>query len=339
MINRFLFFICLTSLMTGCSGDPLDVNVSDIEVDIQFERFEQKMFAAKSPQEMKKINDELLISGGELYEYYVWDMLRAGDPHDDSAGVYLYYFVSDSMMNVIVDDINTTFNDFPQQEEQITNAFKHFKYHFPDKTVPEKIITYNSAFNYGVVSTDKYIGVGLEMYLGADNPIIQKIGFPQFMKAKMSKDYMLVDICHSWLISNVMGEDKGETFLTSALYYGKLRYAVDALLPDLEDHFKIRYTQEEYDWALASEYNIWQFLVDMEYIYSSESKVKLRYFEEAPTTVDMEGSPGRIGQFIGWQIVKQYMEKNPDVTVEQLLNETNEGKILKAYKPIENEQS
>ncbi|MBI3135783.1 MAG: hypothetical protein HYZ14_13990 [Bacteroidetes bacterium] len=339
MINRFLLFICAAVVITGCSGDPLDVDISDIDLDIPFERFEQKMFAAGSPQEMKKINDELLASGGELYEYYVWDMLHAGDVHDDSIGIYLYYFVSDSMMRMVVDDINAIFGDFKLQQEQILDAFKHFKYHFPDKQVPEKIITYNSAFNYGVVSTDKYIGIGLEMYLGTENRIIQKIGFPQFMKAKMSKDYMLVDVCHSWMISNVMGEDQGETFLSSAIYYGKLRYAVDAMLPDLEDHYKIRYTAEEYDWALASEYDIWQFLVDMNYIYSTDAKVKLRYFEEAPTTVDMEGSPGRIGQFIGWQIVKQYMEKNPDVTLQQLLDETNEGKILKAYKPLENDES
>lgn len=337
MIRDFLLFICCIALLTGCGSDPLDVDVSDIDVSIQFERFEQKMFAATSPQEMKQISDELLASGGELYEYYVWDMLRSGDVHDDSIGIYLFYFVSDSIMRQVTDDIQLVFGDFETEKEQITDAFKHYKYHFPANKVPEKIITYNSAFNYGVVSTDKYIGIGLEMYLGPENDVIKKVPFPQFMKTKMSRDYMLVDVCHSWIISNLMGEEDGETFLSAAIYYGKLRYIVDAMLPDMEDHFKIRYTREEYDWALASEFDIWQFLIDNEYIYSTEHKVKLRYFEEAPTTVDMEGSPGRIGQFMGWQIVRQYMEKNPEVTVEQLLNETNEGKILKSYKPEEDE--
>ncbi|MBK9190162.1 MAG: hypothetical protein IPM77_00970 [Crocinitomicaceae bacterium] len=334
-----LLFISLLTVLTGCSGDPLVVDVSDVEVDIQFERFDLKMFEAKSPQDMKKINDECFASGGELYEYYVYDMLRAGDVRDDSIGTYLYYFVSDSMMRMVQDDIEITFGDFQLEKDGIIDAFKHFRYHFPDLKTPEKIITYNSAFNYGVVSTEKYIGIGLEMYLGPENRIIKQIGFPQFMKDKMSKDYMLVDVCHSWMISNVMGEESGETFLSAAIYYGKLRYAVDAMMPEMEDHYKIRYSQAEYEWALASEFNIWQFLVDMEYIYSTDAKVKLRYFEEAPTTVDMEGSPGRIGQFIGWQIVKQYMEKNPEVTLEELIKETNEGKILKAYKPQENEQS
>ncbi|MBK6951660.1 MAG: hypothetical protein IPH24_06305 [Crocinitomicaceae bacterium] len=337
MVKRNALLISFLFLLAACSSDPLLVDVSDVEVNIAFERFDQKMAAAKSPEEMSRINEELLATGDELYEYYVSDMLRAGNVHDDSIGVYLYYFVTDTIMRAVFDDIDLKFGDFTIWQDEITNAFKHFKYHLPEEKLPEKVITYNSAFNYGVVSTEKYIGVGLEMYLGADNRTIQRIGFPMFMKEKMNQDYLLVDICHSWLISNVVGEDRGETFLSSMIYYGKLRYAVDAMLPEMEDSYKIRYTPEEYEWALISEYNIWSFLVDMNYIYSTEAKVKLRYFEEAPTTVDMEGSPGRIGQFIGWQIVKQYMEKNPDVTVAELLKETNESKILKAYKPQENE--
>jgi hypothetical protein len=339
MINRFNLLILTLFVVAGCSGDPLDVDVSGISVEIGFERFDQEMFAAKSPADMKGINDDLVKRGGELYEFYVFDMLRAGSVYDDSIGTYLYYFVSDSMMRMVMEDVNAVFGDFKKEEAVITDAFKHFRYHFPDHKLPEKIITYNSAFNYGVVSTDVAIGIGLEMYLGPDNRIIKQLPFPQFMKLKMSRDYMAVDVAHSWMISNVMGEDNGETFLSSMIYYGKLRYAVDAMLPDMEDYYKIRYTKEEYEWALASEYDIWQFLVDMEYIYSTDAKAKLRYFEEAPTTVDMEGSPGRIGQFMGWQIVKMYMEKNPDVTVEQLLNEKNEGKILKAYKPEPDEES
>lgn len=336
-MKRYNFLIFIILILTGCQSDPLDVDVSGIEINIQYERFEQKMFESKSVSQLKEINSYCIESGGELYEYYVYEMLRSGSVYDDSIANYLFYFVQDTIMRSVYNDINAQFGDFTNWQNEIDNAFKHLKYHLPKAKQPEKIITYNSAFNYGVVSTDKYIGIGLEMYLGQNNRTIKKIGFPVFMKEKMNESYLLVDVCHSWVITHLMGEDKGETFLSSMIYYGKLRYAVDAMIPETEDCYKIRYTPEEYEWALASEYDIWQFLVEMNYIYSTEAKLKLRYFEEAPTTVDMEGSPGRIGQFMGWQIVKQYMDKNPEVTLEQLLNETNEGKILKAYKPKQND--
>jgi hypothetical protein len=153
----------------------------------------------------------------------------------------------------------------------------------------------------------------------------------------MNRDYLSLDVAQSWLMTNVLGEDEGETFLSSMIYYGKLRYILKALLPKVEDHIIMRYNPEEYDFAVASEFEIWEYLIEMNWIYSIDMKVKLRFFEEAPSTVGIDGSPGRIGQFMGWQMVKQYMEANEDVTIEQLLLETNESKILKAYKPEENE--
>lgn len=336
MKYSFLVLIFSSVLLTSCSSDPLDVDVSGIDLDIKYERFEQEMFAVKSPLEMTKLNQSLIERGGELYEFYVFDILRSGSVFDDSIGTYLYYFVNDSSMKMAFADISAEFQDFETEEAQITDMFKHLKYHLPEMPLPETVITYNSAFNYGVVSTSTSIGIGLDMYLGQYNRIIKQLGFPIYMKEKMEHEYLPVDVAHSWLVTNVLGMSKGETFLDQMIYYGKLRYLIDAMLPDLPDHLKIRYTQEEYDWAVASEWDVWQYILDMNWVYSTELKLNLRYFEEAPTTVGIEGSPGRLGQLMGWQMVRQFMDKNEDYTVLDLLNETNQAKFLKTYKP-ENE--
>jgi hypothetical protein len=337
MIHRFRILIYFSFFLFGCSSDPLDVDVSDVAVDITLERFDQKMSEVKSANEMSQLNTELIETGGDLYEFYVFDMLRSGSVYDDSVGHYLYYFVSDSIMKLTFADIQSEFREFEDEKNQIDEMFKHLKYHLPDAPIPTSVVTYNSAYSYGVISTDSKIGLGLDMYLGQFNRTIQQLGFPVYMKEKMEKQYLPIDIAHSWLITNVMGEDKGETFLSSMVYYGKLRYAIDAMMPDTEDHLKVRYNEEEYDWALASEYNIWQYILDMNWVYSTDVKVKLRYFEESPTTVGIEGSPGRIGQFMGWQMVRQYMDKHEEVSLDELLNNTEETKILKSYKP-EDEQ-
>ena len=337
-MKRRIFVIILSCfVIMSCSSDKLDVDVSDIELNLQVERFEKEMFEGKSPQEMKQINQDLIKRGGELYEFYVYDMLRSGSVFDDSIGQYLWYFVSDSMMRMVNDDVETQFADFDVIEQQLVDVFKHQKYHLPNAPVPTKIITYNSAFSYGVISTDSVIGIGLEMYLGPENRILKEVRFPVYMKDKMSREYLASDVAHSWVATNILGDNKGETFLSSMIYYGKLMYILEAMMPEVEKNRIIRYTSEEYEYAAASEYNIWQYLVDMNWIYSIDMKVKLRFFEEAPTTVGIEESPGRIGQFIGWQMVRAYMDANPDVTVEELVNEENESKLLKAYKPKENE--
>ena len=313
MIYRFRILICFSLFLSSCSSDPLDVDVSDVTVEIGLERFDQKMSKVSSIQEMFEVNKELVEVGGELYEFYIYDMLRSGSVYDDSIGHYLYYFVSDSIMKLTFNDIDSEFRGFETEKDIIDDMFRHLKYHLPKAPIPESIITYNSAYSYGVISTDNKVGLGLDMYLGQYNRTIQQLGFPVYMKEKMQAEYLPIDIAHSWLITNVMGEDKGETFLSSLVFYGKLRYAIDAMLPGLDDHLKIRYNEEEYDWSLASEFNIWQYILDMNWVYSTDVKVKLRYFEESPTTVGIEGSPGRIGQFIGWRMVQQYMEKHEEV--------------------------
>ncbi len=335
MNYRYLLLILISISFIRCSSDPLDVDVSDVDVDISFHRFDQMIFESTSVQDMSEKNQEMIEIGDELYEFYVYDVLRSGSVYDDSIGIYLQYFATDSMMKTVYNDITLKFGDFEEEKERFIDIFKHMKYHFPDAPMPEKIITYNSAFNYGVVSTDTKIGLGLEMYLGLENPIVERLGFPMYMKEKMDKEYLPVDVAHSWMITNVMGEDKGETFLSSMIYYGKLRYFLDAMMPDLPDHTKLRYTQDEFDWCLASEFNVWQYIMDMNWLYSTDIKIKIRFFEEAPETVGIEGSPGRMGQFMGWQMVRTYMENHPEVTLEDLMNEKNEAKILKEYKPKE----
>jgi hypothetical protein len=336
-MNKFYLIIFLSFVISSCSGDKLDVDVSNVEIDLKFERFEKEMFEGSTPEEMDKINQTLIEKGGELYEFYVYEMLRAGSVYDDSIGTLLSFYVNDSMMQMMMEDLETEFSDFNVVEEQLTDVFKRLKYHLPNSPQPNKIITYNGAFTFGVVSTDSVIGIGLDMYLGAQNRLVREIRFPQYMKEKMTRDYLCLDVAQSWLMTNVLGEDPGETFLSSMIYYGKLRYILKALLPKSEDHIIMRYNPEEYDFAVASEFEIWEYLIEMNWIYSIDMKVKLRFFEEAPSTVGIDGSPGRIGQFMGWQMVKQYMESNEDVTIEQLLLETNEAKILKEYKPEENE--
>ena len=337
MRNKIVVIILLCLVGTSCSTDKLDVDVSDIELDLEFDRFEKAMFKGESVQDMALINADLIARGGELYEFYIYDMLRSGSVYDDSIGQYLWYFVSDSMMQMVNSDLETEFSDFEVIEQDLVDAFKHQKYHLPNAPLPKKIVTYNSAYSFGVISTDSVIGIGLEMFLGQDNRIIKEIQFPLYVKEKMSRDYLTVGVAQSWLTTNVIQEERGETFLSSMIYFGKLLYIMEAMMPDAEAHLIARYTKEEYDYAMASEYSVWQYLVDMSWIYTSDMKVKLRFFEEAPTTVGVDESPGRLGQFMGWQMVRSYMKANEDVTVEELLNETNETKILKAYKPKENE--
>ncbi len=330
--KKIIFFIFLT-LLFGCHTNKLDVDVSDVQIELEFHSFEKEIISGKTLNEMTDVNSKCWEIGDELYEFYLVDMLRVGFPEEDSTPTFLNMFANDSMMKILNKNIIDEFGDFSEEKNRIEDIFKRLKYHLPNALQPTKVITYNSTFTNGVVSTPEKIGIGLDMYLGKENELIQKVGFPAYFKEKMDKKFLPVDVAQSWIMFNVLEDQRDDTFLSNLIYYGKILYAVDALMPDLPDHIKIKYTQEEFEWAELSEYNVWQYIIEQNWVYSKEIKLIVRYFNEGPTTVGLDGSPSRYGQYIGWQIVKAYMDKNDELEVKDLMAETNFTKILKAYKP------
>jgi hypothetical protein len=127
------------------------------------------------------------------------------------------------------------------------------------------------------------------------------------------------------------------TFLSQLIYYGKELYLKDKLLPLDTDAMKIGYSQEELDWAKANEEMIWRYFIERELLYSTDTKLAMRFLDQAPFSkfqleLDNE-SPGRIGRFIGWEIVRSFMEKN-NVSLQQLLSLPAEEVFKRSkYKP------
>ena len=91
----------------------------------------------------------------------------------------------------------------------------------------------------------------------------------------------------------------------------------------MSDADKMGYTDKELKWALANEDQIWRYFIDRELIYETDSELRARFINLAPFSkfrleLDNE-SPPQIGQYIGWQIVRQFAQKNESITLKQLL--------------------
>ena len=121
------------------------------------------------------------------------------------------------------------------------------------------------------------------------------------------------------------------------IYYGKMLYLKDKFMPAADDAIKMGYSQDQLDWTLANEEPIWRNFIEQEHLYSTDGQLSLRFLEPAPFSkfgleLDNE-SPGRLGQYIGWQIVRAFMNKN-EISVQQLVHIPAEEIFKKAnYKP------
>jgi uncharacterized protein YjaZ len=95
---------------------------------------------------------------------------------------------------------------------------------------------------------------------------------------------------------------------------------LDHFLPDAHDTLKTGFSKTQLDWVQGNEGNVWSYIIQNENIYSIEPTVIQIYMGEAPFTQNMpQSSPGNIGQWIGWQIVKRFANSSDTLTLQKVL--------------------
>nr|MBA3898864.1 hypothetical protein [Bacteroidota bacterium] len=158
---------------------------------------------------------------------------------------------------------------------------------------------------------------------------------PQYRSNLMGKDYIISDAMKGWVSSEFDFNPIEADFITQIVHYGKIQYVLDALLPETPDSIKIGFTSQQMDWAKNNEVNVWAHFIDQKLLFSSNSRDIMKFINEGPFSPGFhKESPARIGVWVGWQIVKAYMDRQPEVDLEKLL-ETDAKTILKEskYKP------
>jgi uncharacterized protein YjaZ len=129
-----------------------------------------------------------------------------------------------------------------------------------------------------------------------------------------------------------------KTLLENMIYQGKILYFTDAMLPEVDENIKIGYTKTQIEWCTKNEGNLWAFFIQNSLLYNADYYKIRSFVSEAPSTKGLKDSPPRIAEWIGWQIVKTFMENHKNTTLKELMNENDAQKILNAskYKPKKN---
>jgi hypothetical protein len=189
-----------------------------------------------------------------------------------------------------------------------------------------------------IYANDKIV-IALELYLGNDHKFYGE--FPAYLRQNFEQRQMLPDIVSSFAFG-VLPNPKDKDLLSMMISSGKELYLKDILLPEYSDAERIGYSEDQIKWSKENESYIWEYFVNDKLLYSTDSKLANRFINVAPFSkfyleIDNE-SPGRIGQWVGWQIVRSFMENNPKVTIQDLIK-MNEKDIfeLSKYKPKKNE--
>jgi len=338
MINRFSFrlwmqrcaFIYILLLISSCTQNSHRIDVSAVLVEIKSERLDEDLFSSPG----KNIS-ELRKKYGSFFDLYCFKLTDNGSPDTMLMKDKLNAFTIDADLKQISSVSEKIFHDFTPFDQQLTEAFKHYKYYFPGKVIP-RVISFISGFNYAVVAADSALGVGLDMYLGSDSKYYPALQFPHYKIVRMRKEYLVNDCMRGWAQSEWEQDPAQNDFISQAIYFGKMLYFLDEMMPDVPDTIKTGYTEDQLKWCNNNEKNIWSFFIDQKLLFSVDQNQVTKYLNDGPNSSGFpKESPGAIGQWIGWRIVQSYMKNNSAVSLEQLMNNHDYKKILNdsKYKP------
>jgi gliding motility-associated lipoprotein GldB len=307
-IFRFSFFlgtVLLVLIFVSCQKKSKDQREIDkISLVLEVDRFEQAYYDTPASQ------------FAEIRKKYA-----AFFPESYPDSVFIAV-IQDPLYRSLYDEVQLQYANFSEIQFAIEDLFKGITYHFPEQTVPKKIITLISEMDYEskIILNDTILLISLDMYLGKDHKFYVN-EFPAYFCQTFQRSQILPDIVSDFS-SKVITLPKDRTLLSQMIYFGKEMYLKDVLLPQVPDADKIAYTQEQFNWCQANESDMWRYFIEESLLYNTNSNNIQRFIAPAPFSkfyleIDNE-SPGRTGVWLGWQIVRAFM-KNNDVSLREML--------------------
>ena len=325
---QIILILLFASAFFSCTQNPLKVNLSEIKNNIEIVRFDNELF---SISQNDTLNEIVTLSNKypDFFNLFTYRIIRIGGIGEEQFPDLLMQFITDTMIVNVEKLVDEEFADFQKTEKQINRAFKYYQYHFPEKQLPT-VYVYVSGFNQSVVTAENIIGISLDKYLGRDCKYYQQLSTtPQYKILNMHKDKLVSDVAYALGTAEFEETNKATNLMGNIIHHGKLMYFVDALLPDVHDSLKIGYTTEQLDFCINNEAQMWNYLVEKKMLFSSDRMDIIRYINDGPSTSGFpKQSPARAAIWIGWQIVRQYMEKHPEITLQQLMQNSDYQQIL-----------
>lgn len=312
-------FIGVLFFLGGClSENQNEIEIEQIPVSLSFERFDLE-FYGNGPEALPALKRKYPFLFPAQFSDSVWISRQ-----------------KDSLQLLLQQAVSEQFKDISPLEKEISHLFQHIQYYFPETPLPRVItLTNNVDYQLKTVYADSLLLLSLDTFLGANHPLYE--GIPNYIQKELDPVYLPTQIVEKFT-SSILPAPADRTFIAQMIYEGKKLFLFDLLLTHTPAHVKMAYTKEELQWVKENEQYIWQYFIERQALYKTDPDWVQRFIYPAPFSkfyleLDTE-SPGKVGRWIGGQIVKSYVATHPEVTWEDVL-QLPEQELFTAskYKP------
>jgi hypothetical protein len=299
-------------------------------VHLSIKRYEKALF---------ELNRDSLASGIERLSHSYPTLLIAENVWQNPEMLaQLRAYLDDKVIAEIYQAAIQKYPDLNFLHDELTEAFGYYLHYFPEAPLPA-IFTMVPGLDFEMPSVfgfDNNLFIQLDQYLGADFKMYAQSGMPKYIIARCDKKYIAIDCFKKSLVYNYLPEETRLTLLESMLYEGKKLYFTELMFPSRQAADIIGYNEAQMAWAEANQGNVWRYIIEKNLLFNKDDKTSRDFCEEAPFTKPFnKESPGRMGAFIGWQIVRKYMENQPEIALPALMKSVQYQEMLtkSKYKP------
>lgn len=315
---RIYIVLILGLTLVSCNEESkVENEISNIEADFIIERFD-KAFLNASFNDLPQLKQAYPFLFSKQVPDSIW--LKR---------------MNDTLQNELLVEVDKAYPNLTNTKEELQGLFQHLKYYDETFKLP-RVITLTNDVDYRnkTIATDSLVLIALDNFLGSEHVFYQNI--PNYLTDNMCESQIVSHVAEGYA-ENYIFQSSRKTLLDEMVYFGKLLYFKDIMIPFKTDAEKIGYSEEQIKWAIANESQIWSYFIEKELLYSTDNKLPSRFIADAPFSkfyleLDNE-SPGRLGQYIGWQIVKAYANST-DIDVMTIMQKEPEEIFRKSkFKP------
>jgi len=335
------FLASLFLTFTACnSRDGATPDISSIAVpDIHIERFDTAYFSLDSNNivpGLYRLNHQYPWFTGD----FIGNILGAGPLSDTSQMAFQAARAFLVSYRAVKDSVEFKYQQLGWLEKDLKKGFQYIKYYFPSYHLPQKVVAFIGPFDGpGVALTTYTLAIGLQSYAGRTFPYYLtdkgQDTYPLYISRRFEPEYINAN-CLANLAQDIFPDSSdNKPLIEQMIIKGRYWWLAGKLLPETPDSIKTGLTQAQLNWCAGNESGIWNYFLQNTDLYTVDPDIIKNYIGEGPKTMGMpDGSPGNIGAWTGWQIVKKYAADHNGIQPEELMR-TPVRKIFEEskYKP------
>lgn len=329
-LKPFHFGLILALLISSCkeksSECQLDPEILKSNLNIDIIRLENEFFNADSVEDFLYLFEKY----PEFSERYL--LSREYESKLEMANE-LFVFHKDTIMLELYQEVMSNYPELDSLEKEISDAFKYIQYYFPEFKIP-KVYTYVSGFATDLYLDDEMIVIGLDYYLPFEHRF-QPPDLPQYISNRYQRPYIIPMIVMAISSKFNQTDLSQSSLLAEMIYYGKAYHFTKSILPCTSDEYIIGYTAKEIAACFDNEEYIWSYFVENDLFFETNPFIIRKYTGEAPATDEISpDAPGRIGRWLGWNIVDDFRFNN-NIGLKEMMEISDTGRIFRqsGYKP------